>query len=305
MDVGVIGTGVMGRNHVRVYSEMKEVSSLFIYDVNEKAAQQTAAQTGSLACSTIRELLRKVDTVSVCVPTKYHHGVALQVLDAGIHVLVEKPLCSTAAAAEELVQAIPCGTILGTGHIERFNPIVNEIKRILGKPLYIELKRHNPTSSRITDSTVIEDLMIHDIDILCHVLMGGGYDIEAGGTPEVMSALFCFGTTPAILSASRKASKKVRSIYIEEEEFTIEGDFMGQEIYVYRKPENYRIEHERYVQENIIEKVMVNKVEPLKVELRTFLECARTGRPFPITPDQAVKNLQICEEIRAHCRDSL
>ena len=302
MDVGVIGTGVMGRNHVRVYSEMKEVSSLFIYDVNEKAAEETAEQTGSIACSTIEELLRKVDAVSVCVPTKYHQGVALRVLDTGVHLLVEKPLCATAAAAEELVQAVPSGTILGTGHIERFNPIVNEIRRILGKPLYIELKRHNPTSSRITDSTVIEDLMIHDIDILCHVLMGSSYEIEAGGTPEVMSALFRFGTTPAILSASRKASKKVRSIYIEEEEFTIEGDFMTQEIYVYRKPENYRIEQERYVQENIIEKVMVNKVEPLKVELRIFLECVRTGRPFPVTPEQAVKNLQICEEIRARYR---
>ncbi len=147
--------------------------------------------------------------------------------------------------------------------------------------------------------------MIHDIDILCHVLMAGAYEIEAAGTPEIVSALFRFGTTPAILSASRKASKKVRSIYIEEEQFTIEGDFMAQEIYVYRKPENYRIEQERYVQENIIEKVMVNKVEPLKVELRTFLDSARTGRPFPVTPDQAVKNLQICEEIRARSGYSL
>jgi predicted dehydrogenase len=305
MDVGVIGTGVMGRNHVRVYSEMKEVSSLFIYDVNEKAARECAGQTGAIACSTIEELLRNVDAASVCVPTKYHYGVALQILKAGIHTLVEKPLCATAATAEELVRAIPSGTILGTGHIERFNPIVSEIQRILRKPLFIELKRHNPSSSRITDSTVIEDLMIHDIDILCHVLMRGSYEIEAGGTAEVMSTLFRFGPTPAILSASRKSSKKVRSIYIEEEEFTIEGDFMAQEIYVYRKPEHYRIEQERYVQENIIEKVLVNKLEPLKVELRTFLECARTGRNFPVTPLEAVENLQICEAIRARCSDLL
>ena len=303
MDIGVIGTGVMGRNHVRIYSELKEVSSLFIYDVDEKAAQENAAQTGAVACTSIEELLHKVDAVSVCVPTRYHQGVALQVLDAGVHALVEKPLCATACAAEELVKAVPRGTVLGTGHIERFNPVVNEIRRILGKPLYIELKRHNPTSSRITDSTVIEDLMIHDIDILFHVLMRGDYQTDAAGTPEVVSALFRFGTTPAILSASRKASKKVRSIYIEEEEFTIEGDFMAQEIYVYRKPENYRMEQERYVQENIIEKVMVNKVEPLKVELRTFIECARAGRAFPVTPEQAVTNLRICEMIRARCEE--
>ena len=301
MDLGVIGTGVMGRNHVRVYSELKEVSSLFMYDVNEKAAREIAAQTGAVACTSIEELLHKVDAVSVCVPTRYHQEVALQVLDAGVHALVEKPLCPTARTAEELVQAVPRGTVLGTGHIERFNPVVNEIRRILGKPLYIELKRHNPTSSRITDSSVIEDLMIHDIDILCNVLMSGDFRTDAAGTPEVVSVLFRFGNTPAILSASRKASKKVRSIYIEEEEFTIEGDFMAQEIYVYRKPGNYRMEPERYVQENIIEKVMVNKVEPLKVELRTFIECARAGRAFPVTPEQAVTNLRICEMIRAQC----
>jgi predicted dehydrogenase len=301
MDVGVIGTGMMGRNHARVYSEMKEVSSLYIHDLDEKAASECAAQTGAAACKTIEELMHKVDAASVCVPTKHHHPVAYQLVKSGIHTLVEKPLCATVEAAEDLSRATPEGIVLGTGHIERFNPIVNEIQRILKKPLYVELKRHNPASSRITDSTVIEDLMIHDIDILFHVLMQGDYAVEAGGTAEVMSTLFRFGSTPALLSASRKASKKVRSVYIEEEEFTIEGDFMTQEIYVYRKPEHYRIERERYVQENIIEKVLVNKVEPLKVELRTFLECARKNSIFPVTPEQAITNLKICEEIKGRC----
>lgn len=101
------------------------------------------------------------------------------------------------------------------------------------------------------------------------------------------------------LSASRKASKKIRTVYIEEEEFTIEGDFMNQEIYVYRKPERYGIENERYTQENIIEKVLVNKVEPLQKELKTFINCIMTGAEYPVTPGQALRNLRICEEIKA------
>jgi hypothetical protein len=107
-----------------------------------------------------------------------------------------------------------------------------------------------------------------------------------------------WGETPVYLSTSRKSSKKIRMCYIEEEEFTIEGDFMAQEVYVHRKPDRYTLEDDRYVQENIIEKVMVNKLEPLKVELSTFLGCAARGEPFPITPAEAVENLEICEEIR-------
>ena len=141
--------------------------------------------------------------------------------------------------------------------------------------------------------------MIHDVDILCHVLFGDDYELSVAGTEDIATALFRFGSTPAYLSASRKSSKKVRRIYIEEEELTIEGDFMTQEIFSYWKPEKYQVENERYVQENIIEKVMVNKVEPLKVELRTFLECIKQRKPFPVTPDQAIHDLRVCEEIKA------
>jgi len=146
---------------------------------------------------------------------------------------------------------------------------------------------------------VIEDLMIHDLDILLHVLLGDGYDLSAAGNLDAASALFRYDGTAAFVSASRKASKKIRRIYIEEDEFTLEGDFMNQEIFTYYKPERYGSENERYVQENIIEKVMVNKVEPLKVELATFLDCARRGTPFPVTMEQAVENLVLCERVRA------
>ncbi len=197
------------------------------------------------------------------------------------------------------MQSAPRGITIGVGHIERFNPIVEEIRKIVHKPLYIEMKRHNPASSRVTGSTVVEDLMIHDVDILLSTFFNKPCDIRSAGNADVWSVLIRCGTVPVALSASRKSSKKIRLIYIEEEEFTIEGDFMSQEVTIYRKPGQYKVEAERYVQENIIEKVMVNKLEPLKRELSTFIECAKTGAPFPITPEQAINNLRVCEAIQA------
>jgi predicted dehydrogenase len=299
MDAGVIGVGSMGRNHARIYSELKAVNSLFLYDTNRKAAEEMARLHGATACGSIEDLLTRTDAVSVCVPTQYHFQVARQVIAAGVNALIEKPICSTAADGRSLLAAIPEDLVVGVGHIERFNPVVPEIRKIIRKPLYMEMKRHNPTSARVTGMSVVEDLMIHDIDIALHAFFHGKpSSLVSAGNDDICSALMRWGGTPVYLSTSRKSSKKIRMCYIEEEEFTIEGDFMTQEIYVHRKPGQYRLEDERYVQENIIEKVMVNKLEPLKVELSTFLACASQGRPFPITPSEAVENLEICEEIR-------
>jgi predicted dehydrogenase len=298
MDVGIIGVGTMGKNHVRVYSELKSVDAVGVYDLNARAAGEIGRQHGAEVYSSIDELLAHADAVSVCVPTPFHAGVVRQVFAAKKSILIEKPLCPTAREAQELMQSAPPGITIGVGHIERFNPIVAEIKKISGAPVYIEMKRHNPASARVTGSTVVEDLMIHDIDILIN-LFGMPSDIHSAGSQDVCSVLMKCGKIPVSLSASRKSSKKIRMIYIEEEEFTIEGDFMTQEVTIYRKPGQYQFEAERYVQENIIEKVMVNKLEPLKRELATFIECVNASTPFPITPGQAISNLQVCETILA------
>jgi predicted dehydrogenase len=301
MDVGVIGTGTMGRNHVRVYSELKRVDSLFVFDVDNKAATEVAQRCEAQVASGVEELLEEVDAVSICVPTQFHHDVALAAINRGVHILIEKPICSSAAQGEALVQQLPKDLVVGVGHIERFNPIIDEIGRIARKPLYAELKRHNPASGRITGTSVVEDLMIHDIDIVQHKLFPSPSIVGCIGSSDLCSALLKSGTTPVYLSASRKASKKIRMIYLEEEEYTIEGDFMTQEIFIHRKPEQYSLKNGKYVQENIIEKVMVNKLEPLKVELSTFIECARSHTPFPVTPQQAVSNLVLSEKIARSC----
>ena len=299
MDVGVIGVGAMGKNHVRVYSELKSVGTLAVCDVNAAAARAIGKQHGAEVYSSVAELLRHVDAVNICVPTPYHVGVAREVFAAGKHAFIEKPLCATAAEARMLMAAVSKEIVVGVGHIERFNPIVSEIRKIVTKPLYVELKRHNPASARVTGTSVVEDLMIHDIDIVANVFFPEVGTIRSMGNADLCSVQMDAGGVPVSLSASRKASKKIRLIYIEDEEFTVEGDFMSQEVTIYRKPGQYRFENERYVQENIIEKVMVNKVEPLKVELSAFLDCAKSGRSFPVTPAQAIRNLDICEQIRA------
>ncbi len=299
MDIGVIGVGAMGRNHVRLYSELKSVDSLSICDTNRAAAEQIARGTDITVCASVGELAKSVDAVSICVPTPYHHAIAQECLQQGIDLLVEKPICQSSAEAERLIRQIPEEAIVGVGHIERFNPIVGEIRRIMRNPLYVEAKRHNPASARITGSSVIEDLMIHDIDVIFSLFPDGECRIQSCGNDDICSALLELNGVPIHVSASRKASKKIRMIYIEEEDRTIEGDYMTQEIFVYRKPDQYQMENARYSQENIIEKVLLSKVEPLRTELSTFLDCVKTRKPFPITPQQALRNLQVCERIQA------
>jgi predicted dehydrogenase len=297
MDVGVIGVGAMGRNHVRVYSELRGVDSLGIYDVNTQAAKALGEKHSANVYGSISELLDNSDAVSVVVPTQFHSSIVGQVFAQAKSVLIEKPICATADEAKQLMKKAPEGITIGVGHIERFNPIVAEIKKIVKTPLYVELKRHNPTSARITGSSVVEDLMIHDIDIILNVFFPNPCNVHSVGNADVMSVLMNCNNIPVSLSASRKASKKIRTMYIEDADFTIEGNFMTQEVNIYRKPGRYQIEAERYVQENIIEKVMVNTVEPLKRELETFIDCVKRDQPFPITPEQAIRNLEFCEKI--------
>ncbi len=281
MDVGVIGVGAMGKNHVRVYSELKGVDTVYVYDPISENAQR--ASDLATVCSSPEELLAKV-------------------INAGVNCLIEKPITMTVQEAERLLGLIEkTDLVVGVGHIERFNPIVEEIKKIAERPDYVSIKRHNPTSNRITDASVVEDLMIHDIDIVFNVLFKGeeDYQIFSAGSRNVCEAMAVFSESVVSISASRLSSKKFRTFYVEAEEFTTEGDFMTQEVYVYRKPGKYRVEDERYMQENIIEKVLVNKVEPLKVELKTFLDCVRQNKSFPVTPEEGKRNLEICERIKS------
>lgn len=299
MKVGVIGTGNMGKNHVRIYSELRDVEEVYVYD----ADKEKTAGYDVVVCKSVNELLDKVDAVSICVPTRYHFEVAKKAIEKDVHCLIEKPITLTVNEGEKLLKLLENKRLtVGVGHIERFNPVIKEIAKIVENPVYVEIKRHNPGSSRIKDSTVVEDLMIHDVDIVFNVLYRDveRYEIHSAGNRDICTALIKLdsGLTTVLLSASRKSAKKIRTVYIEEESFTVEGDLMNQEIYIYKKPKKYGVEGERYVQENLIEKVLVNKLEPLKEELKTFIECVKKGEDFTVTAEQGLRNLMICEEIK-------
>lgn len=308
MDVGVIGVGAMGKNHLRIYSELRGIDDIYAYDVDKTALINMCAKYGANACYDIESLLKRIDAVSICVPTKYHFLIAKQVLEHGVNFLLEKPVTLDLEEGIELKKMAKSrdNIVVGVGHIERFNPIVKEIKTLLCKPRLIEIKRHNPSSSRVSDADVVSDLMIHDIDIVWNCLFDQmQYELHSIGDPDVMKVVAKFGDCIVSLSASRIACKKIRSIIVECEEFTIEGDFMTQEVYLYKRPGKYLQDSTKYMQENIIEKVTVNKVEPLREELKTFIDCVRKGKSFPVTLDQGLFNLYLAKKITCKKSPSL
>ena len=299
MIFGVVGVGKMGKNHVRVLNEIKRVEEVIIFDIDKKIAEKVAKEFEISVADSFDSLLSESDAVSICSPTSYHYEHVKKCLKAEKHTFVEKPIASSYEEGKKILEMLKGKNIVfGVGHIERFNPIVKEIADLEVEADYIDVKRHNPASARIADSTVVEDLMIHDIDIIFNILMPNReFKIFAAGNKNVMHVLVNLGKSVVSISASRISSKKIRKIYIENSELTVEGDYMAQELFIFKKPSVYQNINEKYVQENVMEKVLINKVEPLKVELKTFVDCIEKGEDFPVTAEQAVNNLKICELI--------
>jgi predicted dehydrogenase len=305
MKVGVIGTGAMGTNHVRIYADLRGVDEVFVYDSDPEKVGRLP-QAIATPCPSLSDLLKRVDAVSICTPTPTHLETTLTVIEAGIHCLIEKPIAANVTQAYALLNAIEASSVtIGVGHIERFNPIVSEISKLISKPTLISIERLNPSSGRIKDTPIVEDLMIHDIDVVLHAILRRPHTSIAGtNNMNQCVALLQFAptttnmpTTTVVLTASRLANKKIRSIYIEDENYTLIGDYMSQELYTYSKPERFKYLDNRYTQENIIEKIQVNKVEPLREELKAFITAAAHGTPFIVTPEQAARNLELCHQI--------
>jgi hypothetical protein len=299
LDAGVIGVGMMGRNHARVYSELKAVDSLYLYDLNQKAARGLASTFEATASPTVEDLLKSVDAVSVCVPTPFHFAVAARVIDAGVPLLIEKPVCATAAEGRRLIGTLPDGLVVGVGHIERFNPIVPEIKKIVRHPLYIEMKRHKRPLPR-------------------ERLLGrrGPDDPRRGYHAKT----FFFRTEPIALPAAAtrtyaalsSPSGGPRSTLGKQEIFKEDPHDLHRGGGVHRRgrlhgpgdlhPQEtgqYAVEDERYVQENIIEKVLVNKPGAAENSNSRCSSTARHGdESSGQSPAQALTNMEICETSR-------
>ncbi len=281
--VGVVGVGHMGRYHVGLYSELPDVDLVGVADINHGRAYSTAQQYNTTAYTNYHDLIDEVDAVSIAVPTSLHHPVARDFLDAGVHVLLEKPIAHTMDEAQDLFElAESRNMVLHIGHVERFNGAVQELKKIVHEPLMIESRRLGPFVPRIKDDGVILDLMIHDIDIILGLVPSPIQRIQAlgrsvyTGKEDLANVQICFQNgCIATLLASRATEVKVRTMAITQPNAYILLDYTDQDIRVHRQASSEHIVARgtlRYKQESFIERIFVHKDNPLKLEIKNFID---------------------------------
>ena len=255
-----------------------------------------------------KELLNKVEAVSIAVPTALHYNVAKDCLEAGVHVLVEKPFTVTIDEAEELFRiAKKKNLVIRVGHVERFNGAVQELKKIIKDPLLIESRRIGPFISRVKDDSVVMDLMIHDIDIILNLVDSDILNYSAFGSSvysekediATVQMLFKNGCI-ATITASRASEHKLRTLAITQRDAYIFLDYTDQDIHIHRRADSgYFVSREeiRYKQESFIERLFVYKDNPLKLQIKHFLECIENADKINLREEDEIKSLDIALKI--------
>ncbi|MEM9153973.1 MAG: Gfo/Idh/MocA family oxidoreductase [Cyanobacteria bacterium P01_F01_bin.33] len=310
--VGVIGVGNMGQHHARVLSLMKEVELVGVADVNVERGLDIASRYQVHYYEDYRDLIDGVEAVCVAVPTVLHYEVGTACLQAGVHVLMEKPLAASIAEAESLVNyAADADAILQVGHIERFNPAFQELSNVLQREelLALEAQRMSPYSKRANDVSVVFDLMIHDIDLLLELVPSTVTQVTASGNRasshsghlDFVTATFGFANDViATLTASKITHRKLRTISAHCKDSLTEADFLNNEILIHRQTTaDYVTEYGQvlYRQDGLIEKVYTSNVEPLHAELEHFINCARGGSQPSVGGEQALKALRLASQV--------
>jgi len=293
--VGVVGTGSIGKNHARVLSELPDVDFTTIYDVNADAAAEIAAKFGVRAASSLDEFASMVEAASIATPTPTHFPVAKALLEKGKHCLVEKPITENTRDAKELAElAARAGLVLQVGHIERFNPVLSALEQRLTHPQFIESHRLSPYPGRSTEIGVVLDLMIHDLEIVLHLVRSPVKYVDAVGIPvlskgeDIANARIRFENgCVANLTASRISPEKMRKIRVFQNDAYLSLDYQNQSGEIYRL-QNGQISREA---------VEIEKDEPLKRELAAFAECAKAGAQPKVSGYQAAAALELAIEI--------
>lgn len=323
--VGVLGVGHLGKNHARLYAELPEAQLVGIVDplravAEEKAKELSTADQPVQVFGSPEEMIEHVDAVSVVVPTPQHLAVARPYLEAGKSVLVEKPLAASIEEADELIAAADAsGAMLQVGHIERFNPVVNAALPFIDRPLFIECDRIHPFSLRSTDVSVILDLMIHDIDLILHMVEGSLESVDALGarvlspTDDLATARLVFEKgCVAMVKTSRVALNRSRKIRIFCEKSYLSLDLVERrgtrlalgegydpqefldEMGRISAPEGEAAFLQKYLK---AEELQIEDYEPLKAELQSFLHAAETGEPPKVTGRQGRRAMAAADEI--------
>ncbi len=293
--VGVVGVGHIGSNHARLYAETHSAEFSAIYDVDLAKANAIAKKYRVTPAQSLDEFAEMVDAASIATPTNTHYEVARSLLARGKHLLIEKPITDNAAHAGELAElAAQNGLILQVGHVERFNPVLSALEERLTHPRFIEAHRLSPYPERSTDIGVVLDLMIHDLEIILHLVRSPVQTIDAVGVAvlsrgeDIANARLRFEDgCVANITSSRISPERMRKIRVFQEDAYLSLDYEKQSGEIYRRAEG-RITRE---------KVEIAREEPLKHQLVSFVECARSGRQPRVSGFQAIAALELAIEI--------
>ncbi len=314
---GVVGAGHMGQYHMLAYAELWDIELAGVVDVDRDRAAQIAAYYDTLALTDHRDLIGKVDLASVAVPTEQHFQVAADLLEAGVGVLVEKPITPTLEEARELFAiARRSGAVLHVGHVERFNGAVQELKKIVERPILIESRRLGPFAPRVQKDSVVMDLMIHDLDIVLGLVdspprrltaMGSSVHSAASDIANVQIG-FESGTI-ALITASRATEEKIRILAVTQPDAYVVLDYSEQDIRIHRRAaQEYTLNREsiRYRRASFVEHVQVHKDNPLKLEILHLVRAvrrSRAGEKIVLAETEDLRSLAMALEIERMIRD--
>lgn len=294
--VGVIGIGAMGSNHARVYSELPDVELVGIADLNKKTAKIISKKFDTAAFTDYRKLLKKgLDAVSVCVPTSFHEKISIDAINAGCHVLVEKPISDTTDGAKRIIRvAKKRGVNLMIGHVERFNPVVQAIKECIKKEkiITITVMRVGPLPPRVKDVGIVIDLGTHDIDLIRFITESEFKEISsfisrnppAKEDAAILSFKMKNGTLANVI-LDWFTPFKVREIRVTTANRFLKGDLLNQKL----------TECTSYFPDGsfIAKELSIPHREPLKLELESFINCIKSDIELLVTGEDGLRTLEI------------
>ncbi len=300
MKIAVVGVGYLGQHHARVFSELDNAELFCVVDVRKERAEEIASMFNTKVFFDYRDILDRVDALSIATPTTTHYEIALTALKAGKDIFIEKPITTTIEEADKLIEeAEKRGCIVQVGHIERYNPAAKTLFNIINSPFYLESERLSPFLGRGSDVDVTIDLMIHDIDIVLKIVNSEIRNIEAKGVSvktamiDAASAWIEFENgASAFLRANRIYNDKIRVLRIFEE---LSGIQRFAEV-------NYKEVELRIIGGDTEEMVKPEYVEPLKEELKDFVRSVITRKPPEVTALQARRALKVALEISSIIR---
>ncbi len=314
--LAIIGAGIMGTNHARVARQLRGAELTAVVDRDEARALAAAQATGALALGSLDDVLGEIDLAVVAVPTAQHVETCLALADAGVHMLVEKPIAGTPDDARRILDAAEHARLMvAVGHIERFNAAVAELPPLLDQPLHIEASRISPYSPRISDG-VIFDLMIHDLDIV-QWLAGADASVESvegvarsvrGASEDLASATIAFSTgLTATFNTSRLGQQKIRMIEVTQHDSVINADLVRQDVTVHRmsRHEYLADEGQRYRQSSVIEIPFIEqRGEPLLRELQSVVDNVLHQTAPVVAGEDGLRAVGLAERVAASVRRS-